>query len=151
VADRGRPKIDDPDAKRRLIEWLCTAKRDRDPQTQEQLARRLRISTATITNWKKDIEFNKAWEAHYLATVGSPERKQALMDTLFRTGSDADDPRHVAAARTYLDIAEGLRPQQIEVTVKRPAAELSEDELDAILARHAARERDLRLVNDEAS
>ena len=134
----------------RFIEWLCQPKRDRRPETQELLARELHVSPITLSKWKNDVEFLKAWEAEYLRTVGSPERKQSLMDTLFKTGSDADDPRHVAAAKTYLDIAEGLRPQQIEVTVKRPAQELTDEQLDAIIVRHAEQERKLRLV-DEAS
>lgn len=137
----------DDDKKRRVIEWLCTPKRERDPQTQEALARRLRIGTSVITGWKKDKDFLEAWELHYLQTVGSPERKQALMDTLFRTGQDADDPRHVQAAAKYMDIAEGLRPQQIEVTVKqRPVEQWTDEMLDAVLARHAENERHLRLV-----
>lgn len=138
----------DSDKQQKLIEWLCTPKRDRDPQTQEALARRLRVGTTTIARWKNDPEFVKAWEAYYLATVGSPERKQTLMDTLFRTGSDADDPRHVQAAAKYLEIAEGLRPQQIEVTVKRPIAEWTDEMIDAALARHAENERHLRLVSN---
>ena len=140
----------DAERKQRLIEWLCTPKRDRDPQTQEALAKKLRVRPNKLSEWKQDPEFLKAWEAYYLRTVGSPERKQTLMDTLFRTGSDADDPRHVAAAKTYLDLADGLRPQQIEVTVKRPAQDLSDEQLDAIITAHAEQERKLRLV-DEAS
>jgi hypothetical protein len=139
------------DKQQRFIAWLCTPKRERDPDTQQELARRLRMSSATLSNWKNDPEFLKAWEAYYLQTVGSPERKQTLMDTLFRTGSDADDPRHVQAAAKYLDLAEGLRPQQIEVTVKRPAEDLSDEQL-AFIANHYAeteRERRLKLVANE--
>lgn len=140
----------DDERKQRLIEWLCTPKRDRDPATQEALAKKLRVRPNKLSEWKQDPEFLKAWEAYYLRTVGSPERKQSLMDTLFRTGSDADDPRHVAAAAKYMELVEGLRPQQIEVTVKRPAQELSDEQLDAIITAHAEQERKLRLV-DEAS
>lgn len=140
------------DKKQRLIEWLCTPKKERDPQTQEQLTRRLRVSSATVARWKKEPEFLKAWEVHYLQTVGSPERKQTLMDTLFRTGSDGDDPRHVQAASKYLEIAEGLRPQQLEITVQhRPIKEWSDEMIDAVLARHAENERHLRLVENEGA
>ena len=143
-----RDSIDEK--RQRVIEWLCTPKRERDPETQEALAKRLRIGSGTITQWKKDPEFVKQWEAHYLLGVGSPERKQTLMDTLFRTGSDADDPRHVQAAAKYLDIAEGLRPQQIEVTVKsRPVQEWTDEMIDAAIARHAEQERHLRLVEGQ--
>ena len=138
------------DKKQRVIEWLCTPKRERDPQTQEALAKRLRIGSGTITQWKNDVEFIKAWEAYYLTTIGSPERKLTLMDTLFRTGSDADDPRHVQAAAKYMDLAEGLRPQQIEVTVKaRPVEQWTDEAIDAAIARHAENERHLRLVGEQ--
>lgn len=142
----------DEDKQQRLIEWLCTPKKEREPSTQEALARRLRLGTTTIARWKNDPEFLKRWEAHYLATVGSPERKQTLMDTLFRTGSDADDPRHVQAAAKYMEIAEGLRPQQIEVNVNhRPVKDWTDEMIDAALARHAENERHLRLVQNEGS
>lgn len=139
------------DAKQaRFIEWLSTPLRERDPRTQEELARRMHVSPNKLSRWKRDVEFLRAWEAHYLSTIGSPERKLPLLDALHRTGSDADDPHHVAAAKAYMDIVDGLRPQQIEVTVKRPAQELTDEQLDLILTRHAETERKLRLV-DEAS
>lgn len=134
--------------KARFIEWLCTPRRDRDPSTQEELARRMRVSANTLSKWKQDKAFLEAWELHYLQSVGSPERKQTLMDTLFKTGSDADDPRHVQAAAKYMELADGLRPQQIEVTV-RPARELTDDQIEEIVVKHAAKEaeeRKLRLV-----
>ena len=141
----------DTDKQQRVIEWLCTPKREREPTTQEELAIELRISPSTLRKWRDHPEFLKRWEAHYLTTVGSPERKQTLMDTLFRTGSDADDPRHVQAASKYMEIAEGLRPQQIEVTVKRPVQEWTDEMLDAVIARQAENERGLRLVENEGA
>jgi hypothetical protein len=136
--------------KQRVIEWLCTPKRDREPQRQEDLAKELGVSANTVCEWKRDADFLRAWETHYLATVGSPERKQTVLDTLYRTGTDADDPRHVQAAAKYMELVEGLKPQRLDVHLHRPAQELSEEQLDEILARHAERERGLRLV-DEAS
>jgi hypothetical protein len=147
VANRGSTEA----KQARFIRWLCTPKREREPQQQNELAKLLRVSSRTLVAWKNDPEFVKAWEAHYLATVGSPERKQTLMDTLYKTGSDADDPRHVTAASKYLELADGLRPTQIEVTVKRPAEDLSDDQL-AFIANHYAeqeQQRRLRLVENE--
>lgn len=137
--------------KARFIEWLCTPRRERDPQTQELLARRMRVRASTLSEWKNDPEFCKLWEAHYLTTIGSPERKQTLMDTLFRTGSDADDPRHVQAASKYMEIAEGLRPVMVVTGNVRPVAEWTDEQLDAAIARHAEKERGLRLVENEGT
>ena len=129
----------------RFIEWLCTPKRERDPQSQQELAKRLRVAASKLSEWKHDPEFLKAWEAYYLSTVGSPERKQTLMDTLFKTGSDADDPHHVQAAAKYLELADGLRPQQLEIIVKRPAEDLTDEQLAFIANHYAAQEQERRL------
>lgn len=134
----------DAEKKQVFIEWLCLPKRERDPATQEELAKRLRLGTGTLTRWKNDSKFVERWEQHYMATIGSPERKQNLLDTLYKTGTDNDDPRHVQAAKTYMEIVEGLKPQKLELTVTRPAKDLSDEELDAIAAQFAARERAAR-------
>ena len=127
-----------------FIEWLCTPKRDRQPTTQEDFAEQHSISSQTLTRWKKDRLFLLAWEQHYLTTVGSPERKQNLLDTLYRTGCDGDDPRHVAAASKYMELVDGLKPQKLDITVNRPAKDLSDEELDRIAGQFVARERAAR-------
>jgi hypothetical protein len=139
----------DAEKKQRFVEWLCTPKRDRDPATQAELAKRLRVGATTLARWKQDTDFLKLWENHYLQTIGSPERKQTLMDTLFKTGSDADDPRHVAAAKTYMEIADGLRPVTLVQVAQRPVEQWTDEQLDEAIARRAEHERHLRLVQNE--
>jgi len=134
----------DAEKKQAFIEWLCTPKRDRQPQTQEELAKQFRIGVSTLTNWRKNPDFVALWDQHYMTTIGSPERKQALLDTLYKTGTDNDDPRHVQAAKTYMELVDGLKPQKLDITVNRPAKDLSDEELDAIAAQFAARERAAR-------
>lgn len=145
---RGRPKgatsVDDAKKKQMLMEWLCLPKKDRDPPTQEELAKKLRIGVTTLSNWKKDPKFVESWEQHYMSTIGSPERKQSILDTLHRTATDNDDPRHVAAAKAYMEIVEGLKPQRLDITVHRPVKDLTDEELDAIAAQYVAREREAR-------
>ncbi len=134
-----------------FIEWLCTPKRDREPQTQDEFAEQHGIGYTSLNRWKKDRTFLLAWEQYYLQTVGSPERKQNLLDTLYRTGTDADDPRHVAAASKYMELVDGLRPQKLDITVNRPAKDLSDEELDRIAGLLVARERAARERDQEAS
>lgn len=131
-----------------FIEWLCTPKRHRDPATQQEFAEQHGLDPNILTRWKQDREFLAAWEVQYLSTIGSPERKQDILDVMLRTATDPDDPRHVQAGKTYMELVEGVKPQRLEVTVDRPAAELSDDQLDAAIARHAERERGLRLVEE---
>ena len=145
VVNRG-----DAEKKQVYVEWLCTPKRDRDPATQEELARRLRVGKSVLTAWRSDPKFMERWEQHYMTTIGSPERKQNLLDTLYKTGTDNDDPRHVQAAAKYMEIVEGLKPQKLDITVHRPAKDLSDEELDAIAAQYVARERAAR-ENEQAS
>lgn len=127
-----------------FIEWLCTPKRYRDPETQDAFAEQHSLNPNTLSQWKRDREFLAAWEAHYLATIGSPERKQNILDAMYDTASDRDDPRHVSAGKTYMELVDGVRPQEIKVTVDRPAADLTDEQLDAALARVLSQERDHR-------
>ena len=142
---------DAADKQQVFIEWLCTPKRERNPSTQEELARRLRLGVSVLTNWKKQPQFLERWDQHYLSTIGSPERKQTLLDTLYGTGSDRDDPRHVQAAAKYMELVDGLKPQRLDITVNRPAKDLSDEELDRIAAAFVQRERDAREREQEAS
>jgi hypothetical protein len=134
-----------------FIEWLCTPKRDREPSTEAEFAEQHGVAATALTRWKKDRQFLLAWEQHYLATVGSPERKQNLLDTLYRTGTDADDPRHVAAASKYMELVDGLRPQRLDIHLHRPAKDLSDEELNAIGSQFIAREQAAREREQEAS
>lgn len=130
-----KPTALDAESKQRFLEWLLTPASERDPRTMEALADELGVTRRTLTKWKtEDKEFMEAWEARYLASVGNPERKQKLLDTLYQTGSDADDPKHVQAIKTYFEITEGLRPQKIKLEVTRSATELTDEQLEEAFA-----------------
>lgn len=130
--------------KQTFLKWLCTAPKDREPKTQEALAAQLGMGRETLSRWKDDKEFLEAWEKMYLKTIGDPERKQKIMDTLYRTATDPDDPKHVQAAKQYFEIEGSVKPAKMQVEVTRPAKELSDDELDAILADKIAQEKQQR-------
>lgn len=130
-----KPKPLDSKEKQAFLEWLLTPASERQPRTMEALAAELGIQRRTLTKWKtEDKEFMEAWESRYLATVGSPEKKQKLLDVLERTASDPDDPKHVQAIKTYFDIVEGLRPQKMQLEVTRSPIELSDQQLEEIFA-----------------
>jgi hypothetical protein len=122
-----------------FIEWLCTPKRDREPPTQEAFAEQHGLEPALLTRWKRDRSFLDEWERHYLSTIGSPERKQNILDTMYRTGTDADDPRHVQAGAKYMELVEGLKPQRLDVHHHGPVESLSEAQIDEMLARERER------------
>ena len=133
--------------KQRFLEWLLTPVAERVPAKMDDLADELGLSRRTLTKWKtEDKEFMEAWEARYLATIGSPDRKQTLLDTLYKTGKDADDPKHVQAVKAYFDIVEGLRPQKVHLDITRSPIELTDEQLAEAYAlkviQHAESQRD---------
>lgn len=142
----GRPPthdIDDDDGvKQRFIAWLLSPAKDRNPKTMEEFAQLNHVTRRQLTNWKtKDREFIEAWEMEYLRTIGNPERKNTIMETLYRTATDPDDPKHVAAAKQYFEIEGSLKPTKHQVEISKPVTDLSDDELDEIVAAKIARVR----------
>lgn len=128
--------------KQAFLKWLCTPIKEREPRTMELLAEQLQTTRRTLTTWKTDDkEFIEAWEKMYLRTIGNPERKQSIMDTLYKTATDGDDPKHVAAAKQYFEIEGSIKPSRVEVSMSKPATELTDEQLDEILAVKAQSEK----------
>ena len=134
--------------KQAYLKWLCTPPADRDPPTKIALAETLGVDRRTLANWQNDADFLHEWEKLYLKTIGSPERKQTIMDTLYGTASDRDDPKHVQAAKTYFEIEGSMRPQQMQVHVSKDADLLTDEQLDLMISAHAESERERRETAD---
>jgi len=123
-----------------FIEWLLTPKSERKLSTQNELAEYFGVSPSVLSNWKKDTEFIQAWNAGYLTSIGSPETKMSIVQTLMRTAMDQDDPKHIAAAKAYFEIEGSLRPVKSQVDIKVSAkapSDLSDEELQRLLAERA--------------
>jgi hypothetical protein len=123
--------------KQRYLQWLCTAPADRDPKTKGLLAEELGLDRRSLNRWEDDPEFMREWEKTYLKTIGNPGRKQQIMDTLFKTATDGDDPKHVAAAKEYFAIEGSLRPQKVQVNVSRDPNDLTDEAIEGLIAAHA--------------
>ena len=130
--------------KQTFLDWLCTPVKEREPKTIIDMAEQLQVSRRTLQNWREDKEFIEAWEKRYIKTIGDPSKKSEIMGTLYATATDPDDPKHVQAAKAYFEIEGSLRPAKMEVQVTRPAAELTDEELDAILADKISSEKQAR-------
>lgn len=126
--------------KQKFLDWLCTAKDDREPLLLKDFAETLQIERRTLTNWKVDPEFLAAWEAHYRKTIGSPERAQTVLETLYQTATDRDDPKHVTAGVKYLEAIEAVKPPEMKVTVQGDASILTDEQLERALAVRAGDE-----------
>jgi hypothetical protein len=130
--------------KQAYLEWLCTPPKEREPKTKSEFAKTIDMDRRTLSNWQNEPEFLKEWEKTYLQTIGSPERKSEIMDTLFKTATDPDDPKHVAAAKEYFSIEGSLKPQKMDVKVSRDPDELTDEALDAMIAAYAQSKKDER-------
>ena len=126
---------DDP-RKLRLMEWLTTPREERVPATQALLAQELGVHVRSLRDWHQRPDFRADWEQTAKDVVGTPERAQNVLDTLYKAATDKNNRSHVQAAKLYLEATNAIRPPQIEVKMTRPS-ELSDDELDAMLAQGA--------------
>lgn len=126
----------------RFIGWLMTVKEQREPRTQSALAAELDLDSSLLSAWKRDPDFLEAWNVRYLRTIGNPGSKMEIMNTLMATATDADDPKHVQAAKAFFEIEGSLRPQKNQVDIKVTAApsELSDDDLERLMSDKATDE-----------
>lgn len=150
-----RPQVHKIDgvAKQTYIAWLLTNPREREPRKLEDLAEQLGVARRTLTQWRtEDKEFIEEWEKQYLRTIGNPGVKNEIMQTLLKTATDPDDPKHVQAAKAYFEIEGSLKPAKTEINVQTgDVKKLTMEELDELLAKKAEDEKNrrLRVVGDD--
>jgi hypothetical protein len=122
------------------VEWLCTAPSERQPATKKAMAVHLGVDITTLRRWEKKDVFRQSWKDSVDEVQGSPERTQRLLDTLYSKGLDGD----VKSAQLYLQATNRMAPPTVTVQSNKKAAELSDDELDALIAAVAEREKSQR-------
>jgi hypothetical protein len=132
------PIRQDPE-KMRYIEWLTTPPRARQPPTEKEFAVMIDVHTKTLFNWRQDREFREEWQNATDQVIGDLDRRQVVLDTLFEASRDARNPRHVAAAKLWLEAVGAITPPKLDVTVSHKAVGmLSDDELEKLVARGVA-------------
>lgn len=104
------------------------------------MAEQLGVDAKTLRRWEKKPVFRDQWEQRVQAIQGSPERTQRLLDTLYQRALDGDNK----SAQLYLQATNRMTPAQIEVKSDKRSSELSDEELDSLIAALAVRERDQR-------
>lgn len=124
----------------RYLDWLCTAPAERQPATKKAMADALGVDITTLRRWEKKPFFRDEWQKRVDDIQGSPERTQALLDTLYKKALDGD----VKSAQLYLQATNRMAPPTVEVKSDRKAADLSDDELDKLIGAMAAREKQQR-------
>lgn len=131
---------DDP-RKMRYIEWLTTPKDMREPKTERELAKELDIYVKTLYNWRHDREFRDVWRDSTDEIVGGEDKRQQVIDSLFKVAVDRFHPRQVAAAKLYTDLIREISPpREGDFAIggssgKVPVDMLTDEELDALIKR----------------
>lgn len=125
----------------RYVDWLCTAPSERVPTTKKAMAEELGVDITTLRRWEKRAAFKDVWSKQVDEVQGSPERTQRLLDTLYAKAIDGD----VKSAQLYLQATNRMAPPTVEVKTEKKVAELSDRDLDELIAAMAVRERDTRL------
>jgi hypothetical protein len=124
------------------LEWLCTAPSERQPVSKNKMAEHLEVDVKTLRRWEKKPAFRAQWQDRVDDIQGSPERTQRVLDTLYAKAVDGD----VKSAQLYLQATNRMAPPTIEVKSDRKAQELSDGELDELIAALAAREKESRTL-----
>ena len=122
------------------ISWLCTPPSERTPASKEKYAQSIGVNITTLRRWEKKDVFRQTWKDSVDELQGSPERTQRLLDTLYSKGLDGD----VKSAQLYLQATNRMAPPTVTVQSNKKAAELSDDELDALIVAVAEREKSQR-------
>lgn len=124
------------------LDWLCTPPVERQPASKGKYSVEFKVAENTLRRWEKNEVFRRQWQERVDATVGSPERTQNLLDKLYADAMGGD----VKAAQLYFSVTGKMAPQQVQVTSRKVASELSDEELDALIADRAVSEKRLRAV-----
>lgn len=106
-----------------VIEWLVDPERH---GSQRDLAARLGIHEATISKWKKDYLFRRAWDKRLADLNVAPDRIQRVIDSIYNAACKED----MKAAELYLKFVDRFTPKvQVQGAEDKKVAEMSDEEL----------------------
>lgn len=122
--------------KLRLLEWLTTPDQERKPKSERLLAEEIGVTPRSLRNWKAEPAFRAAWEKEAKDSIGDPGRVQNVLQMLYDGALNTAETlaSRTRAAHEYLIAVDGIKPPAVDMAAKK-AAELSDDELKAELAK----------------
>ena len=123
-----------------FLNWLMTPAGHRTPTSQDELATELGVDETTLRRWKKKPAFKLEWEKRVNDLQQSPERTQKLLDSLYERAMNGDNN----SAKLYLQATNRLAPTQVHVEHSTKPSEISDAELDALIAAAAQSEVESR-------
>jgi hypothetical protein len=123
------------------LDWLLLPSELKVPHTNQEWAAEHNLTPNTLTNWKKLPMFAERWKDGIKGMAVSPERTQMLLDSLFKKGINGD----VKSAQLYLQATNQMPNPRQEINIKSDnARELSDGELEALIAQYAQTEKKKR-------
>ena len=120
----------------KYLDWLCTAPKERVPSSKNKFASDNGTTTETLRAWEKNPAFRERWEKQSKDVQGSPEKAHALLEQLYEQAMGGD----IKAASLYLQATNRMQPPPIKVETTRTVRELSDEELEEMIAARAAAE-----------
>jgi hypothetical protein len=124
------------------LDWLCTAPADRNPPSKAKYAVYAQVDVTTLRRWEKKDAFVAEWKKRVDDIQGSPERTQRLLDTLYAKALEGD----TKSAQLYMQATNRMAPPTVTIQSSKKTAELSDDELDSLIAAVAEREKQTRTL-----
>lgn len=123
------------------LDWLLLPSELKSPTTKQAWAEEHSMTPNTLTNWQKLPRFKELWEDGIKGLTVSPERTHMLLDSLFKKGINGD----VKSAQLYLQATGQMPNPRQEINIKtEKASELSDGELEALIAEYAQKEKKQR-------
>ena len=124
----------------KFLNWLMVPPPNRVPSSQEKYAILEGVDETTLRRWKKKPAFKLEWEKRVSELQQSPERTQKLLDNLYERALAGDNN----SAKLYLQATNRLAPTQLHVEHSQKPSEISDAELDALIASVAQSEVESR-------
>lgn len=129
----------------KYLNWLLVPAPHRNPKSQEAYAKEEGIDVTTLRRWQKKPHFKAEWQKRVDELQGSPERTQKLLDEIYQRALGGDNK----AAQLYLQATNRLAPQQVNITHTQSLAEISDKDLEDLIASVASAEKAARLDSRE--
>ena len=119
----------------RYIEWLTTPPQIREPPTEALLAKELDVFPKTLYNWRQDRDFRDVWHDTTDEVIGGDDRRQTVIDSLYEAARDPRNPRHVQAAKLFLETINAISPpKDPSVAQAKAIGMLTDEELEGYIA-----------------
>lgn len=131
----------------KYLNWLLVPAPHRIPKSQEAYAKEEGVDVTTLRRWQKKPHFKQEWQKRVEELQGSPERTQKLLDEIYQRALGGDNK----AAQLYLQATNRLAPQQVNITHTQSLAEISDSDLEDLIASVARNEKAARLESRESN